>query len=152
MSAIGGKADTHYKCPPLTQSGHLLYKPWSAPTAFVSDRGSPLIQVNLENIAGAIYAAVGLLLIGSPIAAGLAVPLAFGVLLIVHGVALLILAFRYDLEAGRGNNVACLNGLAFSRLTSDFNSTTGAIKAHVKPFKNDLSFGAPTFDQSVRPP
>jgi uncharacterized membrane protein HdeD (DUF308 family) len=53
-----------------------------------------LIQVNLENIAGAIYAAVGLLLIGSPIAAGLAVPLAFGVLLIVHGVALLILAFR----------------------------------------------------------
>jgi len=45
-------------------------------------------------IAGAVYAAVGLLLIGSPIAAGLAVPLAFGVLLLVQGVTLIVLAFR----------------------------------------------------------
>jgi hypothetical protein len=37
-------------------------------------------------------------------------------------------------------------------LISDLNSTTGPVKARVEPFKNDLSFRAPSFDQSVRPP
>ena len=45
-------------------------------------------------IVGAIYAVVGLLLLGSPVAAALAVPLVFGVLLLVQGVALIVLAFR----------------------------------------------------------
>ena len=45
-------------------------------------------------IVGAIYAIVGLLLLGSPVAAALAVPLVFGVLLLVQGVALIVLAFR----------------------------------------------------------
>jgi uncharacterized membrane protein HdeD (DUF308 family) len=37
---------------------------------------------------------VGLLLLGRPMAAALAVPLVFGILLLVQGVALLIWAFR----------------------------------------------------------
>ena len=45
-------------------------------------------------ILGVIYALVGLLLLGSPIAAALAVPVVFGALLLVQGVALIILAFR----------------------------------------------------------
>jgi uncharacterized membrane protein HdeD (DUF308 family) len=45
-------------------------------------------------ILGAFYVLVALLLLGSPIAAALAVPLVFGVLLLVEGIALLILAFR----------------------------------------------------------
>ena len=45
-------------------------------------------------IAGAVYAAVGLLLVGSPLAAGLAVPPVFGALLLVQGVAFIILASR----------------------------------------------------------
>jgi uncharacterized membrane protein HdeD (DUF308 family) len=45
-------------------------------------------------ILGVIYALVGLLLLGSPIAAALAVPVVFGVLLLVQGVALIIWAFR----------------------------------------------------------
>ena len=43
---------------------------------------------------GAINVMVGLLLIGSPLAAALAVPLVFGVLLVIQGVALVIWAFR----------------------------------------------------------
>jgi uncharacterized membrane protein HdeD (DUF308 family) len=45
-------------------------------------------------ILGAINVLVGLLLLGSPVAAALAVPLVFGVLLLVQGVALVIWAFR----------------------------------------------------------
>src|SRR6266567_1158895 len=39
---------------------------------------------------GVLYVLVGLLLLGSPIAAALAVPLVFGVLLLVQGVALVV--------------------------------------------------------------
>jgi uncharacterized membrane protein HdeD (DUF308 family) len=45
-------------------------------------------------ILGAINILVGILLLGSPIAAALAVPLVFGVLLLIQGAGLLILAFR----------------------------------------------------------
>jgi uncharacterized membrane protein HdeD (DUF308 family) len=45
-------------------------------------------------ILGVIYALLGLLLLGSPIAAALALPFVFGVLLLVQGVALVVLAFR----------------------------------------------------------
>ena len=45
-------------------------------------------------IMGVLYVVVGLLLLGSPIAAALAVPLVFGVLLLIQGVAHVILAFR----------------------------------------------------------
>jgi len=45
-------------------------------------------------IMGVLYVLVGLLLLASPIAAALAVPLVFGVLLLVQGVALVVLAFR----------------------------------------------------------
>jgi len=45
-------------------------------------------------ILGVVYVLVGLLLLGSPMAAVLAVPLVFGVLLLVQGVGLIILAFR----------------------------------------------------------
>jgi uncharacterized membrane protein HdeD (DUF308 family) len=45
-------------------------------------------------IMGVLYVLVGLLLLGSPIAAALAVPLVFGVLLLIQGVALVVLAFR----------------------------------------------------------
>jgi uncharacterized membrane protein HdeD (DUF308 family) len=45
-------------------------------------------------IMGVLYVLVGLLLLGSPIAAALAVPLVFGALLLVQGVALVVLAFR----------------------------------------------------------
>jgi uncharacterized membrane protein HdeD (DUF308 family) len=45
-------------------------------------------------ILGAINVLVGLLLLGSPVAAALAVPLVFGVLLLVQGVALVIWEFR----------------------------------------------------------
>jgi uncharacterized membrane protein HdeD (DUF308 family) len=45
-------------------------------------------------ILGAINVLVGLLLLGSPVEPALAVPLVFGVLLLVQGVALVIWAFR----------------------------------------------------------
>ena len=45
-------------------------------------------------ILGVINVLVGLLLLGSPVAAALAVPLIFGVLLLVEGVGLIIWAFR----------------------------------------------------------
>jgi len=45
-------------------------------------------------ILGVIYALAGLLLLSSPLGAALAVPLVFGVLLLIQGVALVILAFR----------------------------------------------------------
>ena len=45
-------------------------------------------------ILGAINILVGMLLLGSPIAAALAVPLVFGVLLVVQGVALIVWGFR----------------------------------------------------------
>ena len=45
-------------------------------------------------IFGAINVLVGLLLLGSPVAAALAVPLVFGGLLLVQGIALVIWAFR----------------------------------------------------------
>jgi uncharacterized membrane protein HdeD (DUF308 family) len=45
-------------------------------------------------VLGVINVLVGLLLIGSPVAAALAVPLVFGVLLLIQGVGLIILALR----------------------------------------------------------
>jgi len=45
-------------------------------------------------ILGGINVLVGILLLGSPIAAALAVPIVFGVLLLIQGVGLIILAFR----------------------------------------------------------
>jgi uncharacterized membrane protein HdeD (DUF308 family) len=45
-------------------------------------------------ILGGINILVGILLLGSPIAAALAVPVVFGVLLLIQGVGLIILAFR----------------------------------------------------------
>jgi uncharacterized membrane protein HdeD (DUF308 family) len=45
-------------------------------------------------ILGTINLLVGLLLLSSPIAAALAVPIVFGVLLLIQGVALIFLAFR----------------------------------------------------------
>lgn len=45
-------------------------------------------------IVGAFYVLIGLLLLGSPLAAALAVPLVFGVLLLVEGIVLVVLAFR----------------------------------------------------------
>jgi uncharacterized membrane protein HdeD (DUF308 family) len=45
-------------------------------------------------ILGVINILVGLLLLGSPIAAALAVPLVFGVLLLIQGVGLIVVAFR----------------------------------------------------------
>jgi uncharacterized membrane protein HdeD (DUF308 family) len=45
-------------------------------------------------ILGAINVLAGLLLLGSPIAAALAVPAVFGVLLLIQGAGLAILAFR----------------------------------------------------------
>jgi uncharacterized membrane protein HdeD (DUF308 family) len=48
-------------------------------------------------ILGAINVLVGLLLLGSPIAAALAVPLVFGVLLLIQGVGSIVLAFRVRL-------------------------------------------------------
>jgi uncharacterized membrane protein HdeD (DUF308 family) len=45
-------------------------------------------------IRGAFNLVIGLLLLSSPMAAALAVPLVFGVLLLVEGVALIVLAFR----------------------------------------------------------
>jgi uncharacterized membrane protein HdeD (DUF308 family) len=43
---------------------------------------------------GVLYVIVGLLLLASPVAAALAVPLVFGVLLLIQGVALVVLALR----------------------------------------------------------
>jgi uncharacterized membrane protein HdeD (DUF308 family) len=45
-------------------------------------------------ILGAISVLIGLLLLGSPVAAAFAVPLVFGVLLLIQGVASIVLAFR----------------------------------------------------------
>jgi uncharacterized membrane protein HdeD (DUF308 family) len=45
-------------------------------------------------IRGAFNLLIGLLLLSSPVTAALAVPLVFGVLLLVEGVALILLAFR----------------------------------------------------------
>jgi uncharacterized membrane protein HdeD (DUF308 family) len=45
-------------------------------------------------ILGGINVLVGILLLGSPIAAALAVPVVFGVLLLIQGAGLIILAFR----------------------------------------------------------
>jgi uncharacterized membrane protein HdeD (DUF308 family) len=45
-------------------------------------------------ILGVINILVGLLLLGSPVAAALAVPLVFGVLLLIQGVGLIVVAFR----------------------------------------------------------
>ena len=45
-------------------------------------------------ILGAINILVGILLLGSPVAAAVAVPLVFGVLLLIQGGALVVLAFR----------------------------------------------------------
>jgi uncharacterized membrane protein HdeD (DUF308 family) len=45
-------------------------------------------------ILGAISLLIGLLLLGSPIAAALAVPFVFGALLLIEGVALIAWAFR----------------------------------------------------------
>ena len=43
---------------------------------------------------GAINVVIGLVLLGSPLTAALAVPVVFGVLLLIQGVALVVLAFR----------------------------------------------------------
>ena len=45
-------------------------------------------------ILGAINVVVGILLISSPVVAALALPIVFGVLLLIQGVGLMILAFR----------------------------------------------------------
>jgi uncharacterized membrane protein HdeD (DUF308 family) len=45
-------------------------------------------------VLGVINLLIGLLLLGSPLTAALAVPLVFGVLLLIQGVALIVLAFR----------------------------------------------------------
>ena len=45
-------------------------------------------------ILGGINVLVGILLLGSPLAAALAVPIVFGVLLLIQGAGLIILAFR----------------------------------------------------------
>jgi len=45
-------------------------------------------------VLGAVNVLVGLLLLGSPVAAALAVPLVFGVLLLIQGVASIVLALR----------------------------------------------------------
>jgi uncharacterized membrane protein HdeD (DUF308 family) len=45
-------------------------------------------------ILGVINVLIGLLLVGRPMAAALAVPFVFGVLLLIEGVGLLIAAFR----------------------------------------------------------
>jgi uncharacterized membrane protein HdeD (DUF308 family) len=45
-------------------------------------------------VLGAINVLIGLLLLSSPVAAALAVPFVFGVLLLIEGVALIVLAFR----------------------------------------------------------
>ena len=45
-------------------------------------------------ILGAIHVVVGILLISSPVVAALALPIVFGVLLLIQGVGLIILAFR----------------------------------------------------------
>jgi uncharacterized membrane protein HdeD (DUF308 family) len=45
-------------------------------------------------VLGVINLLIGLLLLGSPLTAALAVPLIFGVLLLIQGVALIVLAFR----------------------------------------------------------
>ena len=43
---------------------------------------------------GVINVLIGLILLGAPMAAALAVPLVFGILLLIEGVALIIWAFR----------------------------------------------------------
>ncbi|MGB2931137.1 MAG: HdeD family acid-resistance protein [Methyloceanibacter sp.] len=45
-------------------------------------------------ILGVITALIGLLLLGSPVAAALAVPFVFGILLLIQGIGLIIWAFR----------------------------------------------------------
>ena len=45
-------------------------------------------------VLGAVNVLVGLLLLGSPVAATLAVPLVFGALLLIQGVASVFFAFR----------------------------------------------------------
>ena len=45
-------------------------------------------------IMGVLYVLVGLLLLASPLTAALAVPLVFGILLLIQGVAHVVLAFR----------------------------------------------------------
>ena len=49
-------------------------------------------------IRGAFNLVIGLLLLSSPLTAALAVPLVFGALLLVEGIALVILAFRTRLS------------------------------------------------------
>jgi hypothetical protein len=41
--------------------------------------------------------------------------------------------------------------VAFPRLTNRFNATTRSVIAFVEAFEDNFSFGAPTFDQCVRP-
>lgn len=53
---------------------------------------------------GAINLLIGLLLLSSPIAAALAIPIVFGVLLLIEGVGLIFLAFR--LRNRRAENLA----------------------------------------------
>ena len=45
-------------------------------------------------ILGAISVLIGVLLLGSPVTAGLALPMVFGILLLIEGVALIVWAFR----------------------------------------------------------
>jgi uncharacterized membrane protein HdeD (DUF308 family) len=45
-------------------------------------------------VVGAINLVVGILLLSAPVAAAVAVPMVFGVLILIEGVALIILAFR----------------------------------------------------------
>ena len=86
---------------------HPLLAAITVPTVIVLILGIQGLAMGvLENIAafsgggvgpfilGAINIVVGVLLISSPVAAALAVPIVFGVLLLIQGVGLIILAFR----------------------------------------------------------
>jgi DNA-binding winged helix-turn-helix (wHTH) protein/uncharacterized membrane protein HdeD (DUF308 family) len=87
--------------------GHPLLAALTVPTAIVIVLGGlGLIMGAIEIVGGFVgggigpfilgvtHALVGLLLLGSPVAAALAAPLAFGVLFLVQGVALTVFAFR----------------------------------------------------------
>lgn len=91
----------------LTILHHPLLAALTVPTALVLIFGVMGLVMGVLDIVGAfngggigsfvlgvINLLIGLLLLGSPLAAALAVPLVFGVLLLVQGVGLIIWAFR----------------------------------------------------------
>jgi hypothetical protein len=75
-------------------------------------------------ILGAINVLVGILLISSPIAAALAVPIVSGVLLLIQGVGLIILAFRVRSSLRNSYNIAApLASKTYAR-----NGTSGSLE------------------------